>query len=161
MLAPHCLLQPHTPPPSVPTRPFLWASGSASLNCKAAVSGKQRVAALICSHPIAASGGAQTGRRQGWGKDFGRRHRAGRGLGASSVGCQWVCTDESPASRVKVSEESGLAQMWPVVAPVGMASGMGQVKGDIHAHGMAVHPSASQPSLGGLGRAGRPLCRKP
>lgn len=52
-------------------RPSLWASGFASLNCKAAVSGRPRVAALTCSHPIAASGGAQTGRRQGSGRDKG------------------------------------------------------------------------------------------
>lgn len=31
---------------------------------------------------------------------------------------------------------------------------------EVHAHGLAVHPSASQPSLGGLDRAGRPLCKK-
>lgn len=73
------LLQCCTFPPIL-TRPFLWASGSASLNCKAAASGRPRAAALICSPPIAASGGAQTGRRQGWGRDLGRRHRAGRGL---------------------------------------------------------------------------------
>ena len=39
--------------------------------------------------------------------------------------------------------------------------GDGPGKGDILAHGLAVPPPpASQPSLGVLGRAGRPLCRK-
>lgn len=41
-----------------PARPSLWALGSASFNCKAAVSERPRVEALICSHPIVASGGA-------------------------------------------------------------------------------------------------------
>lgn len=42
----------------VTDRLSLWALESASLNCKAAVSGRPRVEALICSHPIVASGGA-------------------------------------------------------------------------------------------------------
>lgn len=41
-----------------PARPSLWALGSASFNCKAAVFERPRVEALICSHPIVASGGA-------------------------------------------------------------------------------------------------------
>lgn len=48
-----------------PARPSLWALGSASFNCKAAVSERPRVEALICSHPIVVSGGAQTGGRRG------------------------------------------------------------------------------------------------
>lgn len=90
---------PFLPSPTNPARPSPWASGSASLNCKAAASGRPRVAALTCSHRIAASGGAQTGRRQGWGRDF-ERGLGCRGLEAS-VGCQWVGTDGNPGSRVQ------------------------------------------------------------
>lgn len=44
----------------------------------------------------------------------------GRGLEASSVGCQWVYTEGSPVSRVKVSGGSALAQRWPMQEwPVG------------------------------------------
>lgn len=71
-----------------------------------------------------------------------------------------MCTDGILVIRVKVSGGSGLAQMWPAVVSAGMASGIGQVGRGIHAHRLAVHPSASQPSLGVLGRAGRLLCRK-
>lgn len=96
----------------------------------------------------------------GLGERLGQAAQGGQRTEASSVGCQWVCSHRSPVNRVKVSGGSRLAQLWPVVAPAGMASGMGQVGGGLHAHRLAVHPSASQPSLGGLGRAGRPLCRK-
>lgn len=65
---------------------------------------------------------------------------------------QWVCTDRRPVNRVK-----DVRKVW---AGPHVARGMEQVGGYVHAHGLAVHPSASQPSLGGLGRAGRPLCRK-
>lgn len=134
-----------------PARPSLWALGSASLNCKAAASGRPRVAASTCSHHIAASGGAQTGRRQGSGRDIGGGTGVQRTRDLLSR-IQWVCTDRRPVNRVK-----DVRKVW---AGPHVARGMEQVGRYVHAHGLAVHPSASQPSLGGLGRAGRPLCRK-
>ena len=70
-------------------------------------------------------------------------------------------------SRQESSEQGQGCQEglgWPTYGRGGCcrnAPGGGAGRGvGVQAHGLAVHPSASQPSLGGLGRAGRPLCRK-
>ncbi|KAL0607980.1 Arf-GAP with Rho-GAP domain, ANK repeat and PH domain-containing protein 3 [Plecturocebus cupreus] len=76
----------------------LWALGSASSNCRAAVSGRPRVEALTCSRPIAASGGAWTSGRQGWGTFWGGL------LGVQRTG--------GLLSRIFTAESGGARQSW-------------------------------------------------